>query len=72
MTLKTLIASAALAAFATAAFADDKATVTTFYDLLSNPGSAEQVAAFESATSDDWVSIGDFSGNSKTREAFLG
>jgi predicted ester cyclase len=72
MKLKTLFASAALATLATGAFADDKATVTTFYDLLSNPGSAEHVAAFEAATSEDWTSMGDYSGNNKTREAFLG
>lgn len=72
MTLKTLFASAALATLATAAFANDKATVTTFYDLLSNPGSAEHVAAFEAATSEEWISTGDYSGINKTREAFLG
>jgi len=72
MTFKTLFASAALATLATGAFADDKDTVTTFYDLLSNPGSAEHVAAFEAATSEDWTSMGDYSGNNKTREAFLG
>ena len=72
MTLKALFAAAALAALATGAFADDKATVTTFYDLLSNPGSAEYVAAFEAATSEEWTSVGDYSGNNKTREAFLG
>jgi predicted ester cyclase len=72
MTFKILFASAALATLATGAFADDKATVTTFYDLLSNPGSQEHVAAFEAATSDDWTSMGDYSGNNKTREAFLG
>lgn len=72
MNIKTLFASAALATLATGAFADDKVTVTTFYDLLSNPGSAEHVAAFEAATSEDWTSMGDYSGNNKTREAFLG
>lgn len=72
MTFKTLFASAALATLATGVFADDKATVTTFYDLLSNPGSAEHVAAFEAATSEAWTSMGDYSGNNKTREAFLG
>ena len=72
MTLKSILASAAIATFATGAFADDKAQVTTFYDLLSNPGSQEHVAAFEAATSDDWVSMGDYSGADKTREAFLG
>ncbi|GAA3863607.1 ester cyclase [Celeribacter arenosi] len=72
MKLKTLFASAALATIATGAIADDTATVTTFYDLLSNPGSAEHVAAFEAATSADWTSMGDYSGTNKTREAFLG
>ena len=72
MTLKALIASAAIVTFASGAFADDKDTVTTFYDLLSNPGSQELVAEFQAATSDDWISIGDYTGNDKTREAFLG
>ena len=72
MTLKSIIASAALATLATGAFADDNATVTTFYDLLSNPGSQEIVADFQEATSPDWVSLGDYSGNNKSREAFLG
>ncbi|NNJ69043.1 MAG: SnoaL-like domain-containing protein [Boseongicola sp.] len=72
MTLKTLIASAAFATVATGALADDTDTVTTFYDLLSNPGSAEIVAEFQDATSEDWISLGDYSGNNKTREAFLG
>ena len=72
MTLKSIIASAALATLASGAFADDNATVTTFYDLLSNPGSQEIVADFQEATSPDWVSLGDYSGNNKSREAFLG
>jgi predicted ester cyclase len=72
MTLKNIIASAALATFATGAFADDQANVTSFYDLLSNPGSQEHVAAFEAATSSSWTSMGDYSGNDKSREAFLG
>lgn len=72
MNLKTLFASAALATLATCAFANDKAKVTAFYDLLSNPGSAEHLAAFEAATSEGWTSMGDYSGNNKTREAFLG
>lgn len=72
MTIKTLFASAALAALATGAVANDKAAVTTFYELLSNPGSQDHVAAFQAATSKDWISVGDYSGNTKTREAFLG
>ena len=72
MTLKTLTAAAALATLAGAAFADDTATVQVFYDLLSNPGSQEHVAAFQEATSEDWASIGDYSGAAKSHEAFLG
>ena len=72
MKLKNIIASAAFATIATGAFADDTSTVTTFYDLLSNPGSQDQVAAFQAATSEDWVSVGDYSGNTKSREAFIG
>ena len=72
MTYKSLIASAAFATLASSAFADDTATVTTFYDLLSNPGSQELVAEFQAVTSDDWISQGDYSGNPKSRDAFLG
>lgn len=72
MTFKTLTAAAALATFATGALADSSDTVQVFYDLLSNPGSKEQAAAFQDVTSEDWVSIGDYSGKSKSRDAFLG
>jgi len=74
MTMKTLIGAASLA-FVTstsAVFADDKDTVTVFYDLLSNPGDGAQVEAFQAATSESWESIGNYSGNNKSREAFLG
>ncbi len=72
MNLKTLITSVAFATIASGALADDTSTVTAFYDLLSNPGSQDQVAAFQVATSDDWESVGDYSGATKSREAFLG
>lgn len=72
MTLKAFLASAALATLATGAVADDTASVTAFYDLLSNPGSESHVAAFVEATADNWVSVGDYSGQSKTRDAFIG
>jgi len=72
MTLKSILVSTAITTLATGAFADDTATVTTFYDLLSNPGSQELVAEFQEATSEDWVSLGDYTGNNKSREAFLG
>lgn len=72
MPLKTYAAAAALAALSTGAFAEDTATVQVFYDLLSNPGSQELTAAFQKVTSEDWVSMGDYSGATKSREAFLG
>ncbi|MHA6326105.1 ester cyclase [Roseivivax sp. CAU 1753] len=72
MTIKTLVTTAALATLASGAFADDISSVTTFYDLLSNPGSQDQVAAFQDAISDDWESVGNYSGANKSSDAFLG
>lgn len=74
MQIKQFLAAAVLtvAATTTSAFADGKETVTTFYDLLSNPGAQAQVDAFVEATSEDWKSIGDYSGDNKNRDAFLG
>ena len=43
-----------------------------FYDLLSNPGVQAQVEAFRAATTEDWESVGNYSGENKTREVFLG
>ena len=65
-------ASIAVAAFASSAWADGKATVETFYDLLSNPGAEAKVAAFMESTSEDWESIGNYSGKNKNRDSFLG
>lgn len=62
----------ALAAGATLAFAGEKDTVAVFYDLLSNPGSESHAAAFQEAKTEGWESVGDYSGQNKTREAFLG
>jgi predicted ester cyclase len=66
------IASLAFATIASAAAADDKATVQTFYDLLSNPGSETHVAAFLDATSEDWESVGNYSGKNEQRDEFVG
>ncbi len=66
------IASLALATIASAAAADDKATVQTFYDLLSNPGSETHVAAFLDAISEDWESVGNYSGQNEQRDEFVG
>ena len=61
-----------LAAMSSTAFAGARETVQVFYDLLSNPGSETHVAAFKQVAADDWVSIGDYSGKNKVRDAFLG
>ena len=70
--LKTTFAAATLAVMSSAAVADDKATVQTFYDLLSNPGSEELVASFLEATSENWESIGNYSGENEPRDGFVG
>jgi len=74
MNMKTLIGAASLAvvASASAVFADNKATVSIFYDLLSNPGDASKMEAFRGATADSWESIGNYSGKNKSRDAFIG
>ncbi len=71
---KSILAAAALAAssLTTSAFADNAETVQAFYDLLSNPGSESHAAAFVAVTADSWVSVGDYSGDNKSRDAFLG
>ena len=70
---KRLMATAiALVATVSFAFADDTETVSVFYDLLSDPGSTELAASFQAVTTDDWESIGNYSGNNKSRDAFLG
>lgn len=72
--LKQLAAgvSVALVSMASVAMADDMDTVQAFYDFLSNPGSETHAQAFLDATSDSWESIGDYSGDSKSREAIVG
>lgn len=67
--------SMALALMGCATMADEtgsKEQVQTFYDMLSNPGSPSHTEAFETASADNWVSIGDYSGNDKSKEAFIG
>ena len=51
---------------------DDEATVQVFYDFLSNPASSEHAQAFRAATTEDWQSIGNYSGKNKSQEAFVG
>lgn len=71
---QSILAAATLAAssIASSAFADNADTVQAFYDLLSNPGSGSHTAAFVEATADTWESVGDYSGENKSRDAFLG
>ncbi|MEM9319185.1 MAG: ester cyclase [Pseudomonadota bacterium] len=54
------------------ASAQNAETASAFYDLLSNPSSEERVAAFIQATSETWESIGNYSGENESRDAFLG
>lgn len=58
--------------FGNAMAADEKATVQTFYDFLSNPASEKHAAAFKAATAEQWESIGDYSEKNKNREQFIG
>lgn len=74
MHMKQILRASMLAgvAIATSAAADDQASVSAFYELLSNPGEQAQVDAFVAATSDTWESVGNYSGDNKSLEAFLG
>lgn len=54
------------------AMTTEKAAVQTFYDLLSNPGSAAATKSFSANTADNWESIGNYSGKNKSKGAFLG
>lgn len=65
-------ASFALVSMASVALADDKATVQTFYDFLSNAGSESHAEAFAAIVTDGWESQGDYSGKNKSRDAFIG
>ncbi|WP_299407240.1 ester cyclase [uncultured Roseobacter sp.] len=57
---------------AESAQANEQATVQVFYDFLSNPVSEENAAAFKAAVAEDWESIGDYSGETKSREELMG
>jgi len=67
-----LVVALPIIASGAASATDDKATVQSFYDLLSNPASAAAAKAFSLNTSDDWISIGNYSGKNKSKEAFIG
>jgi len=67
-----MVAALPLLSMSNASAADDKATVQTFYDFLSNPGSAAAAKAFKANTAENWESIGDYSGKNKKRDQFIG
>lgn len=69
---RSLALATAFVALGGTAFAGDKESVQTFYDLLSDPSSKELQAAFVEATSPDWESVGDYSGENEGRDGFLG
>lgn len=81
-TINTYLTAAAIVLFSIAGCAtantkptdmtNEKAVVQTFYDLLSNPASAEHAEAFKAATSEGWESVGDYSGTNKNRDQFVG
>jgi len=72
--IRTLIAASlfSMCIAATSVFAGDLDTVQTFYDFLSNPGSKSHAQKFTEASSEDWQSIGDYSGKNKSRQGFIG
>lgn len=53
------------------AMAGQRAVVEPFYDLLSDPTSEKAAAAARATMADDWQSIGDYSGRSKSPDAFV-
>ena len=60
-TFRIFVAACSLFLFSATSnvIADDKSTVQTFYDFLSNPASEDHAAAFRAATAENWKSIGD-------------
>ena len=72
--LPLLLATAvmSIATITSSALASDKATVQTFYDFLSNPGSKSHAKTFQSNVSKDWQSVGNYSGKNKTAGKFIG
>ncbi len=71
--VKFLAATAiAVSSMASSVWADNIATVTKFYDLLSNPGSETHQSAFKETITEGWESIGNYSGKNKSAGAFLG
>lgn len=72
--IKALAAGALLLSLplAQAAAADDRATVQVFYDFLSNPASQAHAEAFDAVLAENWQSIGDYSGKTKSGDQLMG
>lgn len=69
--LKTLALTVAVVAIPMQAFADDKAVVQKFYDFLSNPTSESHAADVKTIAVEDWKSIGDYSGKTKSMDQLV-
>ncbi len=63
---------AVIALAASGAQAGQRAIVEPFYAFLSNPTSEAHAAAARDAMADGWVSIGDYSGATKSEDKFIG
>lgn len=72
--IKALAAGALLLSLplAQAAAADDRATVQVFYDFLSNSASQAHAEAFDAVLAENWQSIGDYSGKTKSGDQLMG
>lgn len=72
-TLRTLLAALAVVIWpmAQATAAGEKDAAQTLYEFLSNPASETHAEAFKAASSENWESLGDYSGKVKTRDAFV-
>ena len=68
LSLALLLGASASALAGTA----DRNNVQAFYDFLSNPSSEAHAAKFKAATSENWESIGNYSGKIKTRDQLIG
>lgn len=62
---------AAIALMVSGAQAGQRAVVEPFYAFLSNPTSDDAAAAARAVMAEGWVSIGDYSGATKSADAFI-
>lgn len=74
MNIKTLSTAMAISVLSmtSSAFADNRAIVQKFYDFLSNPTSSSHSESLKSSITENWKSVGDYSGKGKNRNAFIG